>query len=66
MTRHDEEQAIGRDMVLIALIEAIGDRKAKAKARKQRKAISEQIAAWNKADGLDQISDDELLADLRA
>jgi len=64
MTRHQAEQAIARDLDAIALIEAFGDRKAKAKARKQRKACMAEIAAWNKADGLDQISDAELLADL--
>lgn len=64
MTRHQAEQAIAAALALIDLIEALGDRKAKAKARKHRKACMDQIKAWNREDGSDQISDDELLAEL--
>ena len=66
MTRHDQEQAIGNDLELCDLAEAFGDRKAKAKARKHRKACMAQIAEWNRADGLDGQTDDELLAELLA
>ena len=66
MTRQEQEQAIGRDLELCDLIDALGDRKAKAKARKHRKAITAQIKTWNKEDGLDKMTTDELLAELLA
>ena len=34
-----DEQKMGRDLELIALVEAIGDRKAKAAAKRQRAAM---------------------------
>ena len=64
MNRKIEEQAIARDLELCDIIAALGSRSAKAKARKHRKACMAQIKAWNKADGLDQISTEELMAEL--
>jgi hypothetical protein len=65
MTR-DQEAAVGRDLELIDLVEAIGNRRAKASARKQRKAIYSAIREANIADGLDKMTDDELLEALQA
>ena len=61
--RQAEEKAIAADLDLCDLVAAIGDKKAKAQARKQRKACFAQIAEWNRQDGL-HLSDDELLAAL--
>jgi len=63
MTRQETEQQIANDLNLCNLVEAIGNKSAKAKSAKQRKACMKQIAAWNKEDGLN-LSDDEILADL--
>lgn len=58
------ETQIGRDLELCGLIEALGSASAKRKARKHRKACYDAIREMNKADGLDNMSTDELLAEL--
>ena len=60
------EQQIAADLNLIDLIEALGTPSAKRKARAHRKACFAAIAEMNRASGLDQLSDDELLAELTA
>ena len=69
--RHANEQAIARDLNLCDLVDAVGAKKAKRQAKKakrqakkQRKACLAQIKKWNKEDGLDGLSDDELLKEL--
>lgn len=66
MTRHQQEQQIAADLNLIAMIEFAGDRNAKRVAKAQRKAIQAQIKAWNAEDGLSDMTDAELLAELTA
>ena len=48
------------------MIEFAGDRSAKRAAKAQRKAINAQIKAWNKEDGIADLSDADLLAELMA
>ena len=64
MTRHEQEQAIASDLALCDMIDAFGTRSAKRQARAQRKACMAQIKAWNEADGLNDISLDDLRAEL--
>jgi hypothetical protein len=66
MTRQAQEQAIAKDLELCDMIMALGTKSAKAKARKHRKACFAQIKAWNVENGLDGLSDDELLKELLA
>ena len=66
MTRQQQEQQIASDLNLIAMIEFAGDRSAKRAAKAQHKVIMAQIKAWNEEDGLYDLSDDELLAELMA
>lgn len=66
MTRQQQEQQIASDLNLIAMIEFAGDRSAKRAAKAQRKAINAQIKAWNKEDGIADLSDADLLAELMA
>lgn len=56
--------AIAADLDLCDLVDAFGSRSAKAKARKQRRVIFAAIRAQNVADGIADMSDDELLAEL--
>jgi hypothetical protein len=58
------EQKIGADLAKIDLIEAIGTKSAKRAARKHRAACYAELARMNKADGLDTLTDDELLEEL--
>jgi hypothetical protein len=60
------EQQIAADLNLCDLIAAIGNRSAKRKAAAHRKACFAAIKEMNKADGLDQLSHDELMAELMA
>jgi hypothetical protein len=66
MTRHQQEQQIAADLNLIAMIEFAGDRNAKRAAKAQRKAIQAQIKAWNVEDGIADMTDEEILAELMA
>ena len=66
MPRHQDEQQIARDLELCDLVSAIGTKSARAKARKHRRSCMDQIRQWNKEDGLDNMTDDEILADLLA
>ena len=56
--------AIAADLEICDMVQALGDRKSKRKATAHRKACFAAIAEANRADGLDNISDDELLAEL--
>jgi len=58
------EQKIGDDLAKIDLIEALGTKSAKLAARKHRAACYAELARMNKADGLDALTDDELLEEL--
>lgn len=60
----DDDAAMGRDLDLCDQIEALGSPAAKRKARAQRRAIYQALKARNAADGLDGLSDDEILAEL--
>jgi hypothetical protein len=51
MTRAAQEQAIGRDLALCDLIDAIGSKDAKRKTRAHRRACYAQLRAWSVADG---------------
>lgn len=66
MSRHQQEQQIAADLNLIAMIEFAGDKSAKRAAKAQRKAIQAQIKAWNVEDGLADMTDAEILAELMA
>lgn len=57
-------QIIGSDLEKIDLIMAIGSKSAKRKALRHRKACFAEIARMNVADGLNNISDEDLLASL--
>lgn len=61
---HATEQAIARDLDLCDLGEAFTRGKTRTQFRRHRKACMAAIKAANKADGLDDLSDDELLAEL--
>ena len=58
--------AIATDLEICDMVQALGERKAKRKALAHRKACFDAIADANRADGLDNISDDDLLAELFA
>jgi hypothetical protein len=60
------EQQIAADLDLIDAIEVLGTRSAKRKARARRKACFAAIKEMNRASGLDQLTDDELMAELMA
>jgi hypothetical protein len=57
---------IAADLNTCALVEAFGSRANKRKARAHRKACFAAIADMNRADGLENMSDDDLLAALFA
>lgn len=63
-SRHDQEQAIARDLERCELAEALGDRKTRSRAGRHRKACFEAIHEMNVADGIDGMTDEELLAAL--
>ena len=58
------EYQIAADLNLIDMIQVFGNRAAKRKAAAHRKACYAAIKEMNRASGLDQLSDDELLAEL--
>lgn len=60
------EQQIAADLNLCDMIQVLGTRSAKRKARAHRKACFAAIAEMNRAAGLDQLTDDELMAELMA
>lgn len=60
------EQQIAADLDLCDMIQVFGPRSAKRKARAHRKACFAAIAEMNRDAGLDQLSDDELMAELIA
>jgi hypothetical protein len=64
--RTTTEQQIGADLAQIDLINAIGTKQAKRIARKHRASCFEEIKRMNQDDGLDNLTDDELLAELFA
>lgn len=63
MTRQEQEQAIGKDLALCDLIDAIGKPSAKRKAKAHRKACIDQIKAWNIEES-NTLSIDDLFAEL--
>jgi hypothetical protein len=63
MNRQEQEQAIGKDLSLCDLIDAIGKPSAKRKAKAHRKACMDQIKAWNIEEG-NTVSIDDLFAEL--
>jgi len=65
MNRHEQEQAIAKDLALCDLINAIGKPSAKRKAKAHRKACMDQIKAWNIEEG-NALSIDDLFAELSA
>jgi hypothetical protein len=64
MSRHEQEQAIAADLALCDIGLALTKGKVRKRYVDQRKACLDQIRAWNRADGLADISADELLAEL--
>jgi len=58
------EQQIAADLDLCDMIAAFGNANAKRKARAHRKACFAAIKEMNKADGLSELTDDEILAEL--
>ena len=66
MNRNETLQAIAADLDLCDIGEVLTKGRAKAKFIRHRKACMAQIAEMNRADGLDKMTDDELLAALSA
>ena len=62
--RSDLEAAIGRDLQVCDVGLALTKGKTRRRYAQHRKACMQQIAAWNIQDGLDKMTDDELLAEL--
>jgi hypothetical protein len=60
------EQQIAKDLETIDLILAIGTKSQKRKAMDHRKACFAEIKRMNEADGITEMSDDELLAALQS
>ena len=60
------EQAIAHDLTACELGMALTRGATRRKYAAHRKACMAQIAAWNREDGTDNMSDDELLAALAA
>jgi len=63
MNRATTEQQIAKDLELCDLIEAIGSKSNKRKARTHRKACFDAVKQMNAEDGLD-MTDDELFEEL--
>jgi antitoxin component HigA of HigAB toxin-antitoxin module len=66
MSNRITEQQVGADLAKIDLINAIGSKSAKRIAMKHRAACFTEIKRMNQEDGLDNLADDELLAELFA
>ena len=66
MTAGPNTAAMARDLDLIAVVEVIGPPAAKRSARRQKAGIFAEIRAMNARDGLDEMSDTELLRELGA
>ena len=64
MTRDEQEQAIATDLNLCDLVEAIGSKKARAEAKKQRAICMRQIRDWNREDRPEGMSIDDLYNEL--
>jgi hypothetical protein len=67
MTRHEQEQAIGKDLeaISVALFFAKGSA-ARRPLIAHKNACMAQIRAWNREDQILGMTDDELLAELMA
>lgn len=63
-TMTETEQAIGRDLDLCDLGMTLTSGTVRRRYARHRKACFAEIRKMNKADGLDAMSDDELLAEL--
>lgn len=61
---HETEQAIARDLDLCDIGMALTKGRTRAKFARHRKVCMRAIKAANRAQGLDQLSDDQLLAEL--
>ena len=61
--------SIGKDLATCDLIAAYGNlvpRNVRQQAKRHRRALMDAVKAANAADGLDSITDDELMAELAA
>lgn len=66
MTRHETEQAIAADLALCDMGLALTKGATRRKFVKHRKACIEAIREMNKQDGLDEMTLDEIFAELEA
>lgn len=66
MTRAEQEQAIAHDLEACDIALAFAKGRARTRFIKHRKACIAQIAAWNKEDGLPEMTIDEIFAELSA
>ncbi len=64
--RHNIEQAIANDLTVCEIGMALTKGKLRKRYAAHRKNCVAQIAAWNEADGLNTMTDDELLSELLA
>lgn len=66
MNRHETEQAIARDLATADLVQAVMPKRSRqyGQAAKHRAACMSEISRMNEADGLADMSDDELLSAL--
>lgn len=60
------EQAIAHDLTACEIGIAVTKGRLRKRYTAHRKACVAQIAEWNREDGIDAMSDDELLAELTA
>lgn len=64
MTEHDKLKQIAIDLEICAIGEAIAEGKNKKKYKEHRAACMAYIKELNERDGLNKLSDDELLKEL--
>ncbi|MFN0042235.1 MAG: hypothetical protein ACKVSF_03355 [Alphaproteobacteria bacterium] len=62
MTRQETEQSIARDLEMCDLGEALTKGKLRLKYRRHRLACMAEIKRMNSEDGLDRMTDDEILS----
>jgi len=66
MTRHEQEQAIGKDLEAISVALFFAKGAARRPLLAHKRACMAQIKKWNREDQIDGMSVDELLAELAA
>jgi len=66
MNRHEAEQAIAHDLNTIDMALIFAKGRARTKFIQHRKACMAQIKGWNVDDGVDGLTDGELLMELSA